>query len=143
MVLSQQGSIDQSLKGIEKMLDRHLSSLDGQTGNSVSQYGRTPNYIAPPEVVINTDRLAEAQYAISDRLGGLLDSQDHLVSLCQDMNYGSERLIAGQDVTNDLVSRLIDSGHDDAIDAYHQREYQIAQFSEMITQEKKGNAILS
>lgn len=69
LVLSQQGSIDQSLKGIEKMLDRHLNSMDDQVGNTVSQYGRTPNYIAPPEITINTDRLADAQYAVSDRLG--------------------------------------------------------------------------
>ncbi len=143
MVLSQQGNIDKSLKGIEKMLNRHLNSLDDQARNSVSQYGRTPNYISPPEVVINTDRLADAQYAVSDRLGGLLGSQERLVSVCQDLNYGSERLIAGQDVTNDLVSQLIDSGHNDAVEAFRQREYQIDQFSEMIVQEKKGNAILS
>ncbi len=144
MVLPKQGSIDQSIKGIEKMLDRHLNSLDGQTGNSASQYGRTPNYIAPPEVFINTERLADAQYAVSDRLGGLLDSQKHLVSVCQDLNYGSERLTAGQDVTSEFVSQLIGSGRDDAVHAYHQREYQMGQYiAEVIAQEKKGNAILS
>lgn len=59
------------------------------------------------------------------------------------MNFGSERLIASQDVTNDLVNQLIELGHTDALEAYYQRDNQIKQFSEIIVQQKKGNAILS
>jgi len=58
------------MEDIARNLDKHQESLENsRTQNMSSSSYREPQYIPPPEVYIDIDRLADSQYEISDKIG--------------------------------------------------------------------------
>lgn len=86
-----------ALEDISKKLDKHQESLESSNTSRMSgSWYREPQYIPPPEVYIDTDKLADAQYEISDRISWVLDAQRDIVKATMWNNVLQKRLISGQ-----------------------------------------------
>ncbi len=123
-----------ALENINKALDKHQSSLERESYKSnetdIDNYrNREPQYINPPEIIINTDKLADAQYEISDRLNWIFNAQRDLVQNTNENNSLQKRLVLDHGVTNDLLNNLATSWNKNAVDAYNQRDRQLRELS--------------
>lgn len=117
-----------ALEDINRNLDRHQNSLENSwIQNMSSSSYREPQYIPPPEVYIDTDSLADAQYEISDRLGWVLDAQRDLVRASNRNNSLQKKLVSNQWVTNSLLDNLTRVWNQHAVNAYRQREEQLSE----------------
>lgn len=117
-----------ALEDINRNLDKHQNALENNWSQSLSNSSyREPQYIPSPEIYIDTDSLADAQYEISDRLEWVLDAQRDLVRASNRNNSLQKKLVSNQWVTNNLLDNLTRTWNQHAVNAYNQRENQLSE----------------
>jgi len=107
--LTDQERSTKAAEDLNDKLDRHLSAMESSSGRVVDAYAeRVPSYLPAPQVHIDTDRLADAQYETSDRVFQLVDGQRELIRRAGTSNAALKRMVAEQRTSN---------GHLESIDA--------------------------
>ncbi|MDP2104168.1 MAG: hypothetical protein Q8K26_04585, partial [Candidatus Gracilibacteria bacterium] len=132
-----------ALEDINKALDKHQDSLYNTRTENMSSGYRSPSYIPHPEIIIDTDSLADTQYGVADRLGGVMDSQRNLVRSTSVSNSLQKRMLSTQGMTNDILESIAHSGNQHAVKAYNQREEQLNELMRIGESSDRGNGLLS
>lgn len=131
------------LDQINKKLDKHRESIDrslAMGASSPPMGNRVPDYLPTPEIVIDTSELAHAQRDVADALGSLFDSQRDLLGATREHTPLFQRMVRNQGVsqflhmqTNDLLHSGNKMASQAALEAFHQRNQQMEQLSEIIS----------
>lgn len=126
------------LKEMHQSFEQHRTSVEQSLhklsrGGGLSVVQRMPDYMPPPEILINTDSLANSHREVTDKLGDVLEAQRDLFEVAHGIHTPLlQRMVRNQGISNLQLQEGNAINLQAAIGAFQQRNTQINQLTEII-----------